>query len=219
MMLEFALWPLWKALKGPLKSTLNDKFSIVGGQFKALLSSTMDDLIAATQDAYWSTDLWKHLCKADVRKRKESADRFEYELFPLNSILESSKIRQALVSRLKKNVKLDAVRTEAGVSDPDWMKALDDYSGNLLRFGLPIAIKKMIRHELPLHSQTYLVSIAEAEAIKIDKTSGHHRLVILYQKSSSKGAPKLGEATKTWDSRNDDSYEYNLGDYDGFKAL
>lgn len=62
-MLEFALWPLWGLLKPRLKSLADKKFSVMGGQFKALLSSTLDDLIVAMQKNFFSTDTWKHLGK------------------------------------------------------------------------------------------------------------------------------------------------------------
>jgi hypothetical protein len=218
-MLAFVLWPLWKQLKAPLKSALADKFSVVGGQFKLLLSSTVDDLITAIQSAFFSTDQWKHLADAEVEVRKGKKKSFSYKAFPITSLSESRKIKAALIQRLRQNVKLDAVRTEAGVGEKDWEKTLDAYAGEVLRLGLSIAMSKMIRNEMTIDSAQYVVDLAEAEAIKVQGVSGHHKLVVLFTKYSNDASSRLKEANKYWKKRGADDVKYSLGEYDGFKAL
>lgn len=224
-MLAFVLWPLWKELKGPLKSVLGKKFSMLSGNLKGLLSSAIDDLVAAIQVAYFSTDIWRHLAEAEVEERKDQQRKFRYKIFPLTSLNEATKIRSALVDRLRKNVNLDAARTTAGISDDDWAKTLEIYAGSVLRFGLPIALKKMISNNLKIDSTDYVIDLAEAEPIKINEirdgknvpVAGYHKLVILFTNSST-DSQRLKDATKIWKKRKDSSYAYKLSDYDGFKA-
>jgi hypothetical protein len=120
---------------------------------------------------------------------------------------------------LRQNVNLDAVRTEAGVSDKDWDKTLEAYAGEVLRFGLSIALNKMLRNEMEISTSQYGVDLAEAEAIKVQGVSGHHKLVVLFTKYSSDGSSRLKEASKYWKKRRDDEVKYSLGEYDGFNAL
>jgi hypothetical protein len=217
-MLGFVLWPLWRQLKGPLKSLLSDKFSLVGGQLKGLLSSTIDDLIAAIQKSFFDTDTWRHLAEGEIRKKKGGQRLIRVKAFPLAAILEASKIRSALAARLKENIRLDAVRTEAGVADADWGRVVESYAGDVLRFALPIAIKKMIRHEMAFYLEHHVIDVAELEPIRISGKAGLHRLVILYDKPYSEDSPTVAKATKIWKARMSGSYDYSMDDYDGFKA-
>jgi hypothetical protein len=224
-MLFPSLW-LWKQVKGPLKSILNEKFSLLSGQFKSLLSSTIDDLIAALQEVYFSTDAWRHLADAKVEEVKGKKREVQYKVFPIAALEDSSKIKAALVARLLKNVPLDAARNKAGVGNEEWKRTLEAYSGTTLRFGLALAIRKMIRNELAIFSNEYVIDLAEAEPIKIKEiregktefVAGYHELIVTFSKHSSKGFPTLGDATKFWKNRTDSSYTYKRGDYDGFKA-
>jgi len=218
-MLGFVLWSLWGKLKGPLKSLLSEKFSIVGGQLKALLASTIDDLAGAVHQGFFATDTWRHFAKAEVGK-KGKQNVIELDLFPLGSITEATKIKDVLVTRLKKNVRLDAVRTEAGVADADWQKVLETYAADVQRLALPLAIKKMVRNEMPFYLEdNYVIDLAELEPIRIKGNAGHHTLVVLYSRPSYRGdAPSVAKAGKIWRHRTNDAYYYKLGEYDGFKA-
>jgi hypothetical protein len=221
-LLEFALWPLWRILKGPLEGLLKDKFSLVGGQFKALLSSTVDDLVAALQEDFFATGTWKHLAAGKIQKK--GSDRYAATLlsvgvFPPDAIEASTKIRASLVDRLSKNVRLDALRTDAGIADQDWKNILDVYAKDVVRHALPFALRRMIKHELPLYLSSYVIDLAQLEPIRIKGKAGHHKLVVLYEQSTLGGKPTVSKAMKIWKRRTSSSYDYSLGDYDGFIAL
>ena len=147
-MFEYALWRLWGALKTPLKASLKEKSSIVGKQFKALLSSTVDDLAGALQDGFFDTDTWRHA--AEGRIRKKSGDGYgelllSVTVFPIDAIAEATKVRKALVDRSGKNLRLDALRTDAGVDDQTGKNTLNDYAANVVRLGLKHALRRWPR--------------------------------------------------------------------------
>ena len=103
---------------------------------------------------------------------------------------------------------------------------METYAGIVLRFGLPIALKKMISNNMEINSTEYVIDLAEAEPIKINEikdgknvpVAGYHKMVILFTKYSSDDPHRLRDGTKIWKKRKDGSYAYKLGDYDGFKA-
>lgn len=117
---------------------------------------------------------------------------------------------------LKKNVRLDALRTTAGIGNADWDKLVQGYASDVLRLGLPFALKRMARHHMTLYLSEYVIDIAEGESILIKGIAGYHTLVVLYDKPSSEKSPK--KASKTWAKRNSGAYHYQWGAYDGFKA-
>ena len=218
-MLELALWPLWRLLKGPLQVLLKDKFSLVGGQLKALLSSTIDDLVAAVQEQFFATDVWRHMAEGEIRKKGGSyVDKLiSVAAFPPDAIINATKIRAALVQRLSENIRLDALRTDAGVTDQEWTKILNSYAQDVLRHAMPFALRRMIKYELALYSSHFMIDIAHLEPIRIKGKAGHHTLVVLYDKPSA-GKPSVSKAKKIWKHRTSSSYDYTLADYDGFEA-
>ncbi len=125
--------PLWKLLKGPLKKILADRFSVLGGRFKGILSSTESDLIAVLKEQFFVPGFPSHFSYADIGKRGKKAIRFDY--FAVDALSGSSKLRDELAARLKNNIDLSAARTQAGINAADWDKIVQQYSEAVLSFG------------------------------------------------------------------------------------
>ncbi|MFO1440035.1 MAG: hypothetical protein U1F81_17050 [Verrucomicrobiaceae bacterium] len=217
-MLEFALWPLWRLLKGPLQNILQARFSILGRQFKALLSSTVDDLIAALTNESFNTDIWRHAAEGTIRARKSSSRLLSIEAFPLEALQHSSHIKAALVVALRSNVRLDAQRNELNIPDAEWHKITEDYATDVLRLGLVFALRRMKRQEIPLYTSNVVLDIAEREPIRVRGKAGHHTLVILCRQPHLDSDLSLRKAARIWKAREDEEYQFELKEYDGFNA-
>jgi hypothetical protein len=206
--------PLWKLLEGPLKGILKDKFSVLNKRFKGLLSSTENDLIAVVKDRFSSTMVNFHFARAAIGNRGDGSP-ITFYLLPVAALSESSKIKDALAKRLKDNVDLGAARNTAGIEDDAWDQMIQDYSADVLRLGLPFAIKRIVDDETEFSLGYYLIDLAKGEAIKISQKDVNADLIVLY-----KPPPRVSNAKKLWEKRNDKAYEYkrDKDGYDGFKA-
>jgi hypothetical protein len=211
--------PLWKLLEGPLKSLLKDKFSVLSGRFKALLSSTQNDLITAIESNFPSTGVSSHLTYAELTRRSDDR-KIQVHLFPADALAQSPTIKSSLMETLKKNVDLNAARVAAGINDEDWKKILQTYSGDVLRFGLPYAIETMSgSNKKPFSMGYHVIDLARGEAIKIQKRDVYKDVVVLYRQTGMT-PPTVSEAKSFWKKRKDTTYRYERAEagYDGFTA-
>ena len=219
-MLSFVLYPLWKALKRPLKSALDNNFSLLGGHFKALLSTTIDDLIWVLQNESFNTDVWRHYATGEIwdrNKGRSDGTILSVKAFPPSAIAGAEGISSTLRQRIAQNVRLDALRSDIGITDGEWMEILASYSAEVVRHGLIFAFKRMLKHGLALDGSDYVIDVAQAEPIRVAGQAGHHTLVILYRLPNS-GKPSVSKAKNIWKHRMKSSYLYELEEYDGFKA-
>jgi hypothetical protein len=162
----FLMWRLWRMLKGPLEKILAGKFSALAGQLRAVLSSTVNDLARAVQDGFAYSMVGAHITSASVTPPGKPSVTFK--VFPLSAIEGASCIRQQLVKRLSVDVRLDALRTKAGVSDADWKQVLETYATEVQRFGVVNAIKQLVKQNKSLGSDYTLIDLAENEPLKIN---------------------------------------------------
>jgi hypothetical protein len=218
----FVMSKLWRILKGPLRAALKDKFSLIKGQLKGLLSTTINDLVDSLQSTYFATDVWKHEAKAEILSTKDSKQLLRVSFFPLSAIVTSSQIQAELIKHLGSNVPLEAARTTAQISDNDWKVILNNYAADILRHGLPIALQRMVDDEKALYLSHYVIDLPKKEPIIIKstagQTAGYHDLVVLYERSTYGDAPSVSKAKKTWGKRNSGGHSYKRDSYDGYVA-
>jgi hypothetical protein len=212
---------VWGPVKQKLSPLLKEKSSVITRRFKDLLSATIDDLIKALQEKYFATDVWRHTAKAHLKKKGDtsySATVLTVAAFPIEAIIESKLLADGLAKRILENLPLDAIRTDARIEDAQWQSIVTEYASSIVRHGLPIALRRMISQELPIHSSEYVIDLAELEPLRVKGTAGHHTVVVLYEKPYSKDKPTVSQARKIWSNRTSGSYDREIGDYDGFKA-
>jgi hypothetical protein len=213
--------PLWKLLKGPLKKILADRFSVLGGRFKGILSSTENDLIAVLKEQFFVPGFPSHFSYADIGKRGKRAIRFDY--FAIDALTGSSKLRDELAARLKDNVDLGAARTQAGINAADWDRIVQQYSEAVLQFGLPLAVKHLADDDTAFAIGYSVIDLAKGEPIRIVKNGKQEDatrdLVVLYR-STGFSPPSVSDAKKAWKKRHDSSYEYKraINGYVEFKV-
>jgi hypothetical protein len=207
--------PLWGLLKKPLKALLKDQYSQLGGKFKALLSSTQRDLIGAIQSQAWQTNIFLHATSARVGEA--NGDLSAVTIFPVDAIERSSKIRDVLLKKLKEDVSLGAARNAAGIGDTDWDRILQSYCGDVLRLGMPYAVKQMISEGSDFCSDYAALDLAKNEPIKVAGKDVLTDVIVLARRGND---AELHRARKNWARRNNKGYVYEREDkgYDGFKA-
>lgn len=208
---------LWRSLKGPLQHTLHRQFSTIGRQLRRTLSTALDDLGTAIVDQYILCGAYRH--QMDGRVWRRGGDRFKDVLLrvnaiPIDALLESTHIRQAVAARLRQNVSLDALRNRIGISNTDWSAAVDQYSRDLVRFGTPIAVRRLARARSVMRDSTHIIDVADGEPIRVNGGGEFHDLMVLCDVSNG---PRPWIAARRWRQR--DKQQYELSNYSGFKAV
>jgi hypothetical protein len=222
-MLDLSLWPLWRALKAPLRIRLGKHYGSISRALKGLLSTTINDLVKTLQEEFYGTNTWEHLAKAKIRRKGNYADGFgdqamTVKVFPLFAIEESIRLHASLRKRIARNVKLDAMRTEAGIDDAAWNAILDAYVTDFIRQALPLALRRMIKKCVPFYRFCHPIDLATMEPIRINGKAGHHTLVVLYDGPFSDDKPTVQKAARMWKERSSSQIDYTVSDYDGYTA-
>jgi len=202
--------PLWKLLEGPLRKILADRFSVLGGRFKGILSTTENDLIAVFKEQFSTPGFSSHFSYADIGKRGGKS-RIRFHFFAVDALEGSSKINDALAARLKDNIDLGAARNQAGISDAEWDNMVQQYSDAVLHFGLSSAIKSIIDDKTAFALGYYVIDLAKGEPTRVVKNRAKQDLsrdlVVLYRPVGM-DPPSVSDAKKVWGKRHDSAYEY-----------
>jgi len=206
----------------PLKNILKRKAGLVLGQFKSLLASMVGTLMRAL-DSEYGVGIPSHLVRGEIRDvgaARSASAALEVKAFPLEAIVGSTKLVDALITSLKKNDALGATRLKAGIDDEEWSQALSAYGKDVVRMTIPLAIKKLMQSRTPMYGNMVVIDLADSVPMKVRGTPGFHKLVVLFSAPflDRERTKAVKRAARIWRQRNNGSYECVFGDYDGFVA-